>query len=411
MNPHFRQLGQSELLSRYIFAESLIARRRVLEVGGVAPTSGRSALFLLQRGARSVVACDADLPAIELAQKELGSPQLQFRANEFDDFEPGAFEAVLIADLAPYMRAPQLLKELARLVSGRGYLIGGLRNPSGLALSQLMEPDGPEAPPTFGHLLDALSPHFRSVEVATQSPVLAYQLAFEGAEGLLVDGSLVNQVEAAYFLVLAGQKPARSLDPRWVQLPPEPLEAVQAAASRASDQLNDLEAKMQTALNEASERTNRLQLENERLVRQLSEQQRGAQEALARAASEEEKLRSSLDWAESERARLAEELQKAASASARDAELSAAIADREGKIHILQQRLAEKSAKLSALRSSVGRWMPQQVDQIYQRATAELNAVKAEIRRAASIPAEKPLEDSPVANPPGMLPEPGEKAK
>ena len=410
MNPHFRQLGQSELLPRYIFAESLITRRRVLEVGGVAATNGRSALFLLQRGALSVVACDADLRAIEQAQKELSSPQLRFRANEFEDFEPGEFEAVLIADLAPYVRAPQLLKKLARVVSGHGYLIGGLCNPSGFELSQLLEPEGPE-PPTFGQLLDALSPHFRSVEVATQSPVLAYQLAFEGAEGLLVDGTLVNQVEAAYFLVLAGQEPARSLDPRWVQLPPEPLEVARAAARRAPAQWKDLEAKMQTALNEASERTNRLQLENERLLRQLSEQQRGAQEALARAASEEEKLRSSLDWAESERVRLAEELQKVASASARDAELSAAIADREAKLQILQQRLAAQSVELSALRSSVGRRMPQQVNQIYQRATAELNAVKAEIRRAASIPAEKPLEDSPVGNPPGMLPEPGEKAK
>src|SRR5262249_21056004 len=114
MNPHFRQLGQSELLPRYIFAESLITRRRVLEVGGGAATNGRSALFLLQRGALSVVACDADLRAIEQAQKELSSPQLRFRANEFEDFEPGEFEAVLIADLAPYVRAPQLLKKLAR---------------------------------------------------------------------------------------------------------------------------------------------------------------------------------------------------------------------------------------------------------------------------------------------------------
>ncbi len=491
-----------------------------------------------------------------------------------------------------------------------------------------MEPEGPDAPPTFGQLLDALSPHFRSVEVATQSPVVGYQLAFEGAEGLLVDGTLVNQVEAAYFLVLAGQEPARSLDPSWIQLPPEPLAfaaeclertserardadervgrlkkqldearddaearsaqsskferelqterevsaqlqsrleafekgageraevdqlvlrlkqleaelvverkraedgdrqtaayqletetvreqakervakqveqmkelaavnaslqvetdksgdavgaqvealndelaqmraqvesgeaevraklesaqllesqleemriklaeeltgneqrqqeatrtqeelvAAQAASSRATAELSELEAKMQAALNETSERTSRLQAENERLSRQLSEQQRGAQEALSRAASEEEKLRSSLDWAESERARLAEELQKAAGTSPRDAELSAAIAERDAKLHILQRRVAAQSAELSALRSSLGRTVPQQVEQIYQRASAELTAVKAEIRRSASIPTEKPLEDPPVANPPAMPLEPGGKAK
>jgi hypothetical protein len=630
MNPHFRQLGQSELLPRYIFAEGLIARRRVLEVGAVAATGGRSAQFLLQRGARSVVACDAEVSAIEQEQSELGTPQLKFRANTFEDFEPGEFDLVLVADLAPYVRAPELLKELVQLLAGHGHLIGGLRNPSGLALCQLMEPEGPEAPPTFGQLLDALSPHFRSVEVATQSPVVGYQLAFEGAEGLLVDGTLVNQVEAAYFLVLAGQEPARSLDPSWIQLPPEPLafaaeclertserardadervgrlkkqledarddaesrsaqsskferelqtereisaqlqsrleafekgageraeldqlvlrlkqleaelvvekrraedgdrqiaayqsevetvraahqqaqervaalveqmkelaavnaslqaeteksgdaagaqlealnelaqmraqvesreaevraaldsaqlleskleemriklaeglsgneqrrqeatrtqeelDAAQAASSHATAELSELEAKMQATLNETSERTSRFQAENERLSRQLSEQQRGAQEALARAASEEEKLRSSLDWAESERARLAEELQKGAGTSARDAELSAAIAERDAKLHILQRRVAAQSAELSALRSSLGRAVPQQVEQIYQRASAELTAVKAEIRRSASNPTEKPLEDPPVANPPAMPLEPGGKAK
>jgi chromosome segregation ATPase len=191
----------------------------------------------------------------------------------------------------------------------------------------------------------------------------------------------------------------------------EELDAAQAASSRATVELSELEAKMQAALNETSERTSRLQAENERLSRQLSEQQRGAQEALARAASEEEKLRSSLDWAESERARLAEELQKAEGTSARDAELSAAIADRDAKLHILQRRVAAQSAELSALRNSLGRAVPQQVEQIYQRASAELSAVKAEIRRSASIPTEKPLEDPPVANPPAMPLEPGGKAK
>src|SRR5260370_443682 len=123
----------------------------------------------------------------------------------------------------PHFRQFGQSELLARVLAGHGHLIGVLRNPSGLALCQLIEPEGPDAPPTFGQLLDALSPHFRSVEVATQSPVVGYQLAFEGAEGLLVDGTLVNQVEAAYFLVLAGQEPARPLDPSWVQLPPEPL--------------------------------------------------------------------------------------------------------------------------------------------------------------------------------------------
>src|SRR5690242_2610583 len=136
MNSVFRQLGQSELLPRYIFAESLFVRRRVLEVGAVASTAGQSAAFLATRGARYVLACDADLAAVEEAQKKYGSDALRFRANVFDDLEPGSFDLVVVADLARYVSAPELFKEIVRLVARNGYLLGGLRNPAGLALSQ-----------------------------------------------------------------------------------------------------------------------------------------------------------------------------------------------------------------------------------------------------------------------------------
>ncbi|MFZ5472279.1 MAG: methyltransferase domain-containing protein [Myxococcota bacterium] len=222
MSTSFRRLGQSELLPRYIFAESLYARRRVLEVGAVASTLGQSARFLATRGARIVVACDADIAAVEEAKARFAEPNLRFRANVYDDLEPGSFDLVMVADLAPYVRAPELLKELVRLIAPNGFLMGGLRNAAGLALSQVMDPEE-EAPPTYGQLVDALSTHFQSIEVATQSPVLGYQLAFEKGEGLQVDGSLAGTSEAAYFVVLAGNEPVRNFDPTWVQLPPEPL--------------------------------------------------------------------------------------------------------------------------------------------------------------------------------------------
>ena len=57
----------------------------------------------------------------------------------FDDLPPGGFDLVLVADLAPYVRAPALLAQLAEQVSGTGVLVGGIRNPAGLALAQLME--------------------------------------------------------------------------------------------------------------------------------------------------------------------------------------------------------------------------------------------------------------------------------
>src|SRR6266849_6959043 len=99
MNSTFRRLGTSELLPRYVFAEALFAGRRVLEVGAVASTGGRSAQFLALRGARSVIACDGDLSAVDQAQKAFGGPSLRFRPNVFDDLESGSFDLLLIADL------------------------------------------------------------------------------------------------------------------------------------------------------------------------------------------------------------------------------------------------------------------------------------------------------------------------
>src|SRR3712207_8679535 len=116
MHPTFRRMGPSELLPRYIFVESLIARRRVLEVDSVATTGGESARFLLERGARTVVACDADLAAVAAAPKAHGGASLRYRANTYDHLAPGSLDPALVADLAPYVRAPVLLAEPARLV-------------------------------------------------------------------------------------------------------------------------------------------------------------------------------------------------------------------------------------------------------------------------------------------------------
>ena len=330
MHPTFRRLGTSELLPRYIFAESLFARRRVLEVDAVATTGGESARFLLERGARTVVACDADLAAVAAAQKAHGGASLRYRANIYDDLEPGGFDLVLVADLAPYVRAPTLLAELARLVSRQGYLIGGLRNTAGLALWQLMDTEE-GVPPTYGQLLDALSPHFPNVEVATQSPVLGYQLAFEKGDGLQVDGSLIRGSEAAYYVVVAGAEPARIVDPTWVQLPPEPLAFTRGKLDEVAQRAKGWE-----------ERTGRLKESLNRLRAELTDRE-----------NEVVQLKPALEIARDDVARLTAQLEQARgtpeTTRERD-ELSSRLRRTELELQVALERVADADRRLGQQR-------------------------------------------------------------
>jgi len=262
----------------------------VLEIGAVASTLGQSARFLSTRGARVVVAADADLAAVQEAQSRLSGPNLRFRPPVFDDFEGGSFDLVIVADLATYVRAPELLKELARLVAKNGYLMGGLRNPAGLALSSISDPEEADAPPTYGQLLDALTTHFNSIEVATQSPVLGYQIAFERGEGLQVDGSLAGHSEAAYYVVLAGQEAVRNFDPTWVQLPPEPLAFTGGRledASRRATEWKDRTTRLKEVLaTKTTELTSR-----EAELKEMMAQLEGAKDGVSRLTAQLETAR------------------------------------------------------------------------------------------------------------------------
>ncbi|HEX4803920.1 MAG TPA: methyltransferase domain-containing protein [Myxococcaceae bacterium] len=405
----------------------------MLEIGAVATTGGRSAQFLNARGARSVLACDADLGAVDAAQKAFASPDLDYRAEAFDDLKAGSFDLVLIADLAQCVRRPELVREVRRLLADQGFLLGGLRNPAGLSLSQLVEPEASEDAVTHERLVDVLAPCFSHLHIATQSPVLGYQLAFEQGEGLRVDGTFASTGEAAYLVVVAGQQPCPLFEPTWVQLPPEPLaytgigvaELAGAVAqlgvlsrelegertrarrleqdvSTAARSLATLEVEAQLAADRAAEREQRV-LEQTANARTLEGQLDEIKGAMAKVRDElaAERVRwiAEVERLEGERARLGERLEAAEAdrealrclvngSKDREVELATALADRESKLEILHRRLAAQDAELASLRRSLPR-SSLQVQQIYERATAELTALKAELfRRSESRPAQ-----------------------
>lgn len=271
MNLTFRPLGLSELLPRYVFAESLLARRRVLEVGAVVSTGGESAAFLIKKGARSVLACDSNEHAIAEAQKRWNQANLHYRLDVFETLEPASFDVIAVADLTGWAKAPEKLQALMQLLAPHGYLLGGLRHPSGLALAHLLEPENKDVWLTCGQLLDALTPHFSSVQVASQTPALAYQFHFEQLDGLQVDRSLSVESEPAYFVVIAGSEPTHALGPRCVQLPPEPLSLSKNRIAEYSQRARDWQERA-ARLKKALEASRQLGLEQEReLGRQKTE--------------------------------------------------------------------------------------------------------------------------------------------
>ena len=370
-------------MPRYIFAESLYARRRVLEVGAVASTQGQSAKFLEARGARLVVAADDDLEAVQTAQQKLAGPTLRFRPTVFDDFESGSFDLVMVADLAPYVPAPELLRELARLVAKNGYLMGGLRNPAGLALAHVVDPEDGAAPPTYGQLLDALSNYFPSVEVATQSPVLGYQLAFERGEGLQVDGSLAGTSEAAYFVVIAGQEAVRSFDPTWVQLPPEPL-------AFTSGKLEEVAGRAR----EARERSEKLKGVLAKKTEEFDAQRlelKEAQERLEAASEGVSRLTAQLEAAQERPEHLRDREELAVRIQRLEAELEVArqrAVDAEGRISLAR---AELEAQVRAQQESTATALASQEQARLERARREELVGQLEDTRARLTQAHEEL--------------------
>jgi hypothetical protein len=73
--------------------------------------------------------------------------------------------------------------------------------------------------------------------------------------------------------------------------------------------------------------------------------------------------------------------------------LRTANGEKDGKLDILQRRVAAQETELAALRRVLNRPAPGKVEQIYERASAELSAVKADLfkRPGENTPAPKPI--------------------
>lgn len=206
----FARNGAGELLARYSFIEPLLEGRRVLEVGAAAATEGASALLLADRGAAAVLSIEADEAALATARAAGRHPFVRFEATALEALRPGAFDLVLLVDGAPLADDPARLLALRRLLADGGHLVTALSAPDGRSLADLTGQAPPLLAPRYEAFVTALTEHFPSVEVATQSATVGYAVVLPPSNGaepdVSVDLAQSGEAQASAWIAICGDE-------------------------------------------------------------------------------------------------------------------------------------------------------------------------------------------------------------
>lgn len=194
-----------EVLPRIAFLRPLVEGARVLEIGGLERTGGRSAEWFAQAGARSVVSVAEEESVVAAALAAIASAKIHFVRGALEDLPPESFDLVWVHDLAGPLRPSDLA---SRVDAGH------------VVLAFPAERVGGEA--GYRALVSELAAVFPSVEVATQRPLYASVLSFGGrGVPLLADPSFEPPPEASAYLFVCGRRPC-GVSGQWVvPLPPE----------------------------------------------------------------------------------------------------------------------------------------------------------------------------------------------
>ncbi|MHB8878704.1 MAG: methyltransferase domain-containing protein, partial [Myxococcaceae bacterium] len=268
--------GEGEILPRYVFLESFLSGSHVLEVGAVRATGGRSARFLREKGAATVLALDDDAKAVARAAADpaLSIVGTEFRVGDPRDVSGVSFDLIVLHRPGPLVSEPVRIASLKRLLSETGRLVIALPHAEGLSLEDLARKEKTAAGPGHSELAALLQGVFRSVELATQTVFFGYSIAPANAQDpeTSLDESLSDTSPPAYHLFICGSQPsglnAVSLTPLSAAVIRELVgrpEATGAAhqgkdllgldeeleSEQQSERVRELEARCQTALEQA----------------------------------------------------------------------------------------------------------------------------------------------------------------
>ncbi len=330
-----------------VHAEGVVAGARVAVVGDARLDLGSR---LMELGARAVHVFD---PAPERARAAAANAPRSVAYHAFTggalDVRDGAFDAVLVPDLAALPSAEGVARELRRVLSPGGVALVLARahvDADDPVAQDLLPELGPASLP-YAALFDEFSLQFAEVSVSGVLPfrgVVFAELGRDDDEGVAVDGRLAEGEPTNVFLVAASGERAELAGYSLVQLPLDDT-AGDAAAEHATFVQERLHAQvLASQLEEERERVTNLEA-------RLSESRVPAPPPVD---SEKAALAERCAWLEQTLAAREAELQR--ELAARDVELQRELAARDAEVQReLGARQAELQRELDARQAEIAR--------------------------------------------------------
>lgn len=382
------------------FSEALIAGKRVAVVGNsstglaesLAPSAGRR-LYVFdpdpQRTAENVA-----------RSPQQGSSRVSYVVLDEDlDAHAGAFDVVVVADLAEFAEPLAVVRQARELLGRRGVAVVAApnRRASGRDGDRRRSTEGLD----YYELYDALAAEFAKVRTLGQAPFVGYTLADFAAEAepaVTIDSSLcADPEEPQWFVMVAGDGPFEF----------DPYTLVQVPAATGVRWLGDGAPDVDRAADTAALAEARLQIEvlsaeldglreQRRRETRLAEQRRAdATSASSRAAELEGALREQREQLTRARARMAEIEAALARSRERCAELEEAAAAGQSDRQKLEGRLARQRHRVTELEDALATIAEREAE--LEHELAELRAREAESGNQAELPGPSPREEQDAA--------------
>ena len=257
IEPQFRRMsafGWAEFLPRNLLVEAACRGRRVLEVGTQDP---RGLLRLKSGGASRILGTTPEPDRVDPQRLLNRTSELSAMADGAIEFEDGAFDVILVVDLARQLAStPNFLAEVRRVLAPDGFVLLGFE--SGRGLSRLVERPSPPPPLEPKRLERAVREVFGDARFYQQTPFIGVAIHPAGADDakVAVDPSFAARTSRpSHVIALAGRGAPESVDSTLVELPFLDFEATaQAAQARSAADVERLMEALADARSQVAER-------------------------------------------------------------------------------------------------------------------------------------------------------------